>query len=113
MNEEKPEEALPINPIYSWLRVILWLVPFSFLIPSTAVFIAGRYLGLNDTISILLASSSFALFLTGAGWCDFKLADKGWKNSFNLPGSVGFYILCQVILVIIIFYTLLVTGALD
>ena len=110
MSEEKPAEPFPINPVYSSLRIILWLVPVSFLIPGAVVMFVGQYLGLNETLAGLLGNSSSFLFLVGAGWCDYKLAAPGWKESFSWIGSVAFYIFCQVILVTIIYITLIAIG---
>ncbi|RYD47144.1 MAG: hypothetical protein EOP85_06045 [Verrucomicrobiaceae bacterium] len=113
MTENNPTEQFPANPILPWLRIILWLIPVSFLIPSAAIGLAGLKLGWNPTITGILALSSTALLLVGAGWCDFKLASQNWKESFNLIGSIAFYVFCQVVLVTMISAILISSGILD
>lgn len=113
MSEDSPTEQFPANPILSWLRIILWLIPISFLIPAAAIMLTGRYLGLTQTITSILACSSSALLLIGAGWCDFRLASQGWKESFNIIGSIAFYVFCQVVLVTATSSILIGSGILD
>jgi hypothetical protein len=101
------------NPLHGWLRVILWLIPISFTVPGAALMFLGRYLGLNDAIITGTGYFSFFFCLIGAGWCDFKLAGPGWKESFTAAGSAVFYTFCQLILVTIIFIILLASGILQ
>ncbi|GAA5129890.1 hypothetical protein JIN84_03935 [Luteolibacter yonseiensis] len=113
MNEEQSAEQFPVNPVYSWLRVILWLIPTSFFLFGGIVAVVGRRLGLDPAIADLLGYSVIGLFLVGAGWSDFKLAGAEWKQSFNLVGWIAFYIFCQVILVMILCLVLAGSGFLD
>ena len=103
MSEENPTEHFPINPLHSWLRVMLWVIPTGFVFSSAALGVAGqRYLGLDQTIATVVAWSSFFLCLIGAGWSDFKIAGPGWKGVFSMVGSVVLYVICQMIFVTII-----------
>ncbi|MEO7099620.1 MAG: hypothetical protein ABI162_09690 [Luteolibacter sp.] len=93
-------EPLPRNPIYQWLRVMLWILPTGFLVISVGGLSA---LSNNFPISegMVIAASVLlnVLFVIGAGWCDYKLSPPERKNRPSVGVAIFLFFLSQLFIV--------------
>lgn len=70
-----PPELPNRNPLYPWLRVLLWLVPAGFvLIAGVGISLLARPLRIPEPAMIGLWIVVSLLFTGAAGWCDHRLA---------------------------------------
>jgi hypothetical protein len=93
-------EPLSRNPIYPWLRVMLWILPTGFLIVSVAgLFAIANNIRVSEGTIISASILLNVLFLIGTGWCDFKLSPPERKNTQSVGMAIFLFCLCQVFLV--------------
>jgi len=96
---ETPEQP-PRNPIYPWLRVLLWILPAGFPIISAMVIgllhqsvwaPSGPFFGIWIILTIL--------FVIGTGWCDYRLSPRARTHTDSAVKAVVVFFLCQLFLV--------------
>ena len=95
---ETPDQR-PRNPIYPWLRVMLWILPAGFLVISAmGMAVAANILHMNSALSRVVWLVLNALFVIGTGWCDYQLASPNRREAFGVGYVLTLYCLCQIFL---------------
>ena len=95
---ENPE-PLPRNPIYPWLRVMLWILPAGFMIIGSALIGAVvSSIFRNDVVATTACVVGNVLFLIGTGWCDYQLSPPDRKKSTGVGSAVTLFFFSQILL---------------
>ena len=91
---------LPRNPIYPWLRVMLWILPTGFLVISVGgLFALSNNINIGEATVIVASILLNALFLIGTGWCDYQLSPSERKNYRSVGMAICLFFLSQIFLV--------------
>jgi len=97
------------NPMYPWLRVLLWMLPAGFV--AVSVFGVSVLVPKFSVDERLLSCVWVALnlaFVVGVGWCDYTLASDSVSKSYRpwtyiLSFSLGQIILAPSLLALAVF----------
>ena len=95
---ETPEQP-PRNPIYPWLRVILWILPAGFIVISAMSLAAAAYmLHTNSALNMVAWLVLNVLFVIATGWCEYQLTPPNRRGALGVGYALTLYFLCQVML---------------
>lgn len=89
------------NPIYPWLRMLLWILPAGFPILSAMGFRfflhhsvwapSGPFFGIWILLNLL--------FVIGTGWCDYRLSPRARTHPDSAVKAIVVFFLCQLFLI--------------
>lgn len=113
MNQDPNQNPFGRNPLYPWLRVMLWIIPTGFTV-LTAAFVAsfGRSVTFSNSSTIEICALLDVAFVIGAGWCDFQLSSPKRKANQTVGIAILLFFLGQIFIIPILLGALVFSACL-
>lgn len=100
MNEDPNPNSFVRNPLYPWLRVILWMIPSGFVLLSSAgIFSLGNMRVFNNYLAVILWVLLNIAFVIGVGWCDYQLSSPERKRTRKIGLAILLFFIIQIFII--------------